>query len=190
MTASSTTGRLLASSMVTNSILVRTNINTQFNHSTYIYYFIILFLLLMISSLMHLFSVDSFQISDMHLHRSSKSIIFFQKMMYYSCLVLVVLLSHHSFVLLDISFSSFSSSSLFEIYQYPSFVDSWPGFLFVAYKNSLLTRYNRYFHSHIEDPVHFTLYTVNYNTWQAGAGAAEGSAGCITTHNIPGSTQH
>ena len=60
------------------------------------------------------------------------------------CLVLVVLLSHHSLDLVPFS---------------PQFLP------LVAYRNSLFNRYNPYFYSNIEEPV---LYTVNYNTWKRG----------------------
>ena len=86
---------------------------------------------------------------------------FFQKMMHYSRLVCVVLLSHHSLRLVHY-FSSFFFFFLLYLELGPSSIII---YFCLLPKKKLSTRYNRYFHSHIEDPV---LYTVNYNTWQEG----------------------
>ena len=73
--------RMPSSSTVTNSndILVQTNINIRNSTIPHTYYFIILFLLLIISLLFTSFViwVVSFRILDMNLHRSSKLISFF-----------------------------------------------------------------------------------------------------------------
>ena len=108
-------------------------------------------------------------------------------MIYYICLVFVVLLSYHSLGLVEFSSSSSSSSSsLFELFVRPICVVQYGMYrtvfiLLVAYNSFLLRRYNRYLHSHIEDPV---LYTVNYNTWQ------EGCRGDQREGQLHNTTQH
>ena len=138
---------------------------------------------------MHLLRVNSFQILDMHLHRSSKSTIFFVRW----CTIVVLFLW---FFWAIIHYGRFitSSSSLFQL-------DSFVRQIFCLLPIKILSnRYKRYFHSHIpvEDPVHCKwivttnlLFTPAINIItpdKRGAGATEGKGGCIAQHNIQHNT--
>ena len=110
LTATSSNGTSSSSPTNSNCIFVRTNINLM--NST----IPLIFILLLIISLLFIcfvIWVVLWQIFDIHLHTSSKSITFFGRKMYCIRLVLVVLLSHHSLGLVDY-FPSFFFSYLFE----------------------------------------------------------------------------
>ena len=183
-------------SLVTNSNngIVWTDINIR--NSTIPLIYIIRLFLFIISPLIHLHRIRFIlRISDMHefwicTSTKAQNQSFFWQMMYYSRLVLVVLLSHHSLGLVDY----FSSFFFFIWNLVPSFVRfvfwrQFVNFLFslIAYNFFLLTVITVIFHSHIEDPV---LYTVNYNTWQEGCRGDQRKGGCITQHNIQPGIQH